>query len=609
MRTVSQQWKSNQNKNFVGESDIKIILDVTDPEAVADAEATANTATYYSKPEQVINDKDKTIKNYATLEQNFWCLDGTNRVLPEYNNSSPLTGIGDVGYVSGILSKADRTFENNPIITLSFSRVFSTTIPAITIIWNRLNGEYATDFKVTVLNGDDVVIAKSVTGNSSVDCIIYEDFASYDKITIEIIKWCKPISRVRLTEIDLGISKEFLKEAIISMSIQEEVDAVGASLPTNTLKFELDNSDEFFNPYNEEGFYRYLCRRQRIIAKVGYYNNVLDYMEWVQMGEFFLSNWDSPQNKITANFEANNLLSFLNNRKYIECNVGSSGTSLYDLADTLLLSAGLRKNADGSPKWILSNVLKNIITTGIIPVCTQLEALQYIAQAACCVLFCDNIGNIHIEPINEQTTDYAVNLFNSYQFPEIEVQKILGKVQVNCYTYKAASDSTELFNGILDITGDETVAIEYSTPTFDASSVSFSITGATSHSAVKYNNGCRLTLNGCSGSVTVVISGKPIETSTRIVSIVNDPNSDDEQDIDNPLITSYEHARIVGLWVKDWLTKRNQVSTEWRCDPRLNAMDIIQIENKYAAINKLRVGYVEMRYNGSFKGKLTGRLL
>lgn len=613
MRAVSDNWKEKQRANFVGESDVKITLDITDPEAVADASASSNTVAQHSKTSQVINDKDKTIKNYATLEQNFWCLDGSNEILPIVPSTpQEKAQIGDVGYVSGGLCKGDCSFNSNPIITLTFSRVFTATIPAITITWSTMDNEFAREFKLTVYNGETAIFEQTIENNTDISNIIYHDFASYNRITLEIIKWSKPLTRARLADIDLGLSKEFFKNEIISMSFLEEVDAVTATLPTNQFKFELDNSTDFFNPYNEEGFNKYLCSRQRVISKIGYYNETTQSVEWIQMGEYYLSDWNSPQNTLTAQFEANNLLSFLNNKRYIECYVTESGVTLYSLAENLLSNAGLRKNADGSNKWVISDTLQNITTTGILPVCTQFEALQYIAQAACCVLFCDNQGNIHIEPLPDDEYDYRIDSFNSYKFPEVEVQKILGKVNVNCYTNKPSNDWEELFNGILDVTGDETIIIEFSSPTLILNGTTFqcSVTGnVQSYEAEWYNSACRLHLYGCSGEVTVVINGKSVDTSSRIVSVVNDSSADDEQDIDNPLITSYEQAKSVGIWVKNWLIKRNRVSTDWRCDPRLNALDIISVQNKYEAINKVRATSISITYNGGFKGKMTGRLI
>ena len=58
MRSVSNKWKQNQAKDFVGECDVKVVIDITDPAAVEDATPSTNGVTYYSKPTQIIGDKD-----------------------------------------------------------------------------------------------------------------------------------------------------------------------------------------------------------------------------------------------------------------------------------------------------------------------------------------------------------------------------------------------------------------------------------------------------------------------------------------------------------------------------------------------------------------------
>lgn len=609
MKSVSVNWKNNQSKNFVDECELKITLDITDPQALVDAKPKANSSVYFSRIEKIVNDRDKAIQNYATLEQNFWCLDGSNYHLPKYSWLLPLQNIGSVGYISGVLSNTNGTFATNPMITLTFSRVFTTTIPAISILWDKSSEEYALDFNIKIYNGETIIADEKIIGNTKVESIVYVEFNDYDKITVEIKKWCKPFSRARITGIDLGILKEFSKKEIISMNISESVDVIGATLPTNHIQFELDNSDDFFNPYNADGFYKYLCRRQKVTSKIGYYNPSHNSIEWIQLGEYYLSNWNSPQNTIKASFEADNLATTFLNQKHIESNTTEKGISLHTIAQQILSSSKLPLSPDATVKWFLDNSLRDYKTTGVLPPCTKLEALQYIAQAACCVFYCDNVGNIHIEPINDKNTDYYINRFNSYQLPEIEVQRIIGRVNVNCYTNKSSSEKIELFNGTLNIEGDENVKIEFSTPTLDIDSLEINITGAKSFSSIEYNKGCSLFLYGCTGEVSIIILGKTIETSSRIVTIINDKNAEDEQYIDNPLITSFAQAKAVGAWVMDWLTKRNQVSTSWRCDPRINALDKISLENKFSNRHSARVTSVEMNYNGGIKGKLKGRLI
>jgi hypothetical protein len=78
--------------------------------------------------------------------------------------------------------------------------------------------------------------------------------------------------------------------------------------------------------------------------------------------------------------------------------------------------------------------------------------------------------------------------------------------------------------------------------------------------------------------------------------------------VNNPLITSQERASAIGLWVKDYMKNRKIVSTNWRADPRLDALDEVSIENDYGT-NSVIMTNVEYSYNGAFRGSGEGRVV
>lgn len=78
MESVSQTWIDNQNRTFVSESDVEILLTVTDPEAQENATASDNGSVYLSDTESIVDPKSIEAKKYVTLEKQFWRLDGTH---------------------------------------------------------------------------------------------------------------------------------------------------------------------------------------------------------------------------------------------------------------------------------------------------------------------------------------------------------------------------------------------------------------------------------------------------------------------------------------------------------------------------------------------------
>ena len=203
MIAVSQAWKDNQSQNLVNESYIRIAFKISDPEAIEDASLSANNEVWFSRVEETIDGEDKNIVPYATLEKNRWLLDGSKKLLPDSTN------VSDTSYISNQLSLDNCLYSSNPIITIAFSEVHRVTIPAISLVFDEENGEYARDFKVHIYKDSVKTDTITVTDNTSVKVIVQKDITEYDEIQIEIVKWCLPNRRARVSEIFLGIVKEF----------------------------------------------------------------------------------------------------------------------------------------------------------------------------------------------------------------------------------------------------------------------------------------------------------------------------------------------------------------------------------------------------------------
>ena len=60
--------------------------------------------------------------------------------------------------------------------------------------------------------------------------------------------------------------------------------------------------------------------------------------------------------------------------------------------------------------------------------------------------------------------------------------------------------------------------------------------------------------------------------------------------------------------VENYMKNRMVLSSDWRADPRLDALDIVTNENNYNK-NKVLMTSVDYSYNGAFKGKGEGRVI
>src|SRR5690606_5564134 len=279
--------------------------------------------------DQVVSRTVRKITPYATLERNLWVLDGSKKILPT-------TNFVDTSYVGNVLSNSDCTFTSNPVVELTFPRVFNSHLPGLIIIWDTAHGDYAVDFKITLYKEGVKGSEKLVTGNDTVRTVVDMDINEYDKIVVEILKWSSPRRRARIAKIHLGYSITYGKKDLFgTFTHSQEVDPLSAKLPKMSLKFSVNNVDDSYNPYNQTGISKYLMERQEIQVRYGYriesgvewimledltWGDIEEKswkelegeeIEWIPGGTFYLSGWDAPQNGLYADFEARDILEFM----------------------------------------------------------------------------------------------------------------------------------------------------------------------------------------------------------------------------------------------------------------------------------------------------------
>lgn len=422
MQAVSKTWKEEQKKKLIeSESFVDILLVVGDPSAKADASATDNGHFAASNTAQVVDRIDRVPVRYATLERNIWLGDGTFELLP------PKPPYGDNGYIGDVLSGNDGTYKIIPKITISFSKMYQSVIPGLTITWGTAyEGEYASTYRVSWYNGTTLVDSKTVEDNKDVKSSFFADIQGYDKITVEALKWSIPRRRARIERIVVGIERAYRKRDIFKYTHSMFVDPLSAELPKAEITFEVENLNGKYNPYNSTGENKYFMERQIVQVKYGY--KFGKDTEWIKAGTFFLSEWDCPQNGITAKFTARDGIEYMS-----DTYTGPSSGTLMSIALAAFQQSELPVVSDGGVAWAIDSSLSSIqvASSADLSSNTIAEVLQYVANAACCVFYQDRDGRFHIEPLPNETTDYRIDQFNSYENAEISLTKQLKAVNVN----------------------------------------------------------------------------------------------------------------------------------------------------------------------------------
>ena len=82
--------------------------------------------------------------------------------------------------------------------------------------------------------------------------------------------------------------------------------------------------------------------------------------------------------------------------------------------------------------------------------------------------------------------------------------------------------------------------------------------------------------------------------------------SGETQTLDNNFIANEEQAIEVAEWVCDSLRSRQQVSGEFRGDPRLDLFDVVEVESKYGDISGVVLTDVKYSFAGAFRATYSG---
>lgn len=113
-------------------------------------------------------------------------------------------------------------------------------------------------------------------------------------------------------------------------------------------------------------------------------------------------------------------------------------------------------------------------------------------------------------------------------------------------------------------------------------------------------------LTGITGACEVSISGKEYFINQARVSRQLNPTGRLEQ-WENPLVSDTVHAADLADWIGDYLKADREYDLNYRGEPRIDANDIMFLENKYVPDLLLRVYEHTLKFNGALSGIIKAR--
>jgi hypothetical protein len=336
----------------------------------------------FSNIGEVINDIKTPSGKYASFEPGLWVLDGTFDHVPD--NKSAV----ETGWWSTAVSGEDGVFASPPVIRFTFTKVVSTL--GWTLYFDSMAKQYAKKVRITAYDASGNEIDTGVYENASALMAVQHYAGEYYAVQFEFLETSEPFRRVRLSEIDFGITKAYDRGSLGSVSLTYGADIISESLPSRELIFTFDNSDKQYNLLNPDGVYQHLQEGQRISAKFSIGG------EEVDMGEFRFTYADASRSGIVPEIAAHDALYALDGSAFD----GGTGAEMTLSAAISAVLGGyeLERAFDGSAASVM-------VTLSSPKGTSTRECIRMLAQAAMCTAYIDRDGVLRFTQLSPAASE------------------------------------------------------------------------------------------------------------------------------------------------------------------------------------------------------------
>lgn len=362
MQTASREYKESVRQALRQWSHIKVTLGMINQEAQASAHIphTQNYA-YYSNLEKPLDNYD--VKElYATCDQDYSTVDGSMYFLPRDGR--------DIIMNAGAVS-----LKPFGAIEVRFPKPHD--IKGLTIEFGK---SYPVDF---ILESE--IGAMEIKGNGDGHFVTDAIFRNATFIRMTPSKMVNGQSRFRMNKITMGTGIYFDGRNTLSATKKEHISPISEELPTIDFELTADNKNRAYDIENEESTLHFLEVGQDVEVIYGYELKPGS-IEWIPGAKLFLKEWSADDEEVS--FSASDRFDSMAGT-YYRGKHRAGGISLYDLAEDVLLDAGVDKR-----EYWIDPYLKTVEIHNPMPAVQHKEALQIVANAGRCILYQNRAGDI-----------------------------------------------------------------------------------------------------------------------------------------------------------------------------------------------------------------------
>lgn len=577
MQSVSSNYNPYPDERW---SNVRVSFGLIDVDAAEDATPTATSEAEISKLEQIHNRIIKTDKKVATLEQDYFLLDGTYE-LPEEDN-------GEVGWWSGEISDSNGIFAIPQVLECTFSELQSSV--GFTIIFDEKTNQHASDFRIEIFDVQNKLVGEdNVVGNTLDRHVSEMPVDGYNRVRITFVKTHLPFRRVRVTELVFGVIRTFNGDNVTNLTLLTELSPTMENLPTGELVWTFENVDRKYNMINPDGVYRYLQQGQKITAEIGV-GSRRDNIEYVNAGTYYYTSSTAEDSAMTAQIVAHDQLYGLDRGLYRK---GINATdTVVNIVNDIIADSGVSLGVS-----IPTDISTRVIGRNI-PVVSHREALRMVAQAAMCVCFINRDDALAFTEIIETTPTDVLDNDNMYSPAKVGITEYINTVEATAYNVYVDSwnDPAEIYKTGIAIYGTKDVWITHG----GAEITSSNITGGTIDKAEYYLYACKLTITA-TAEVELILNGYKVELLETIYRAQNlNGNAESVKKVENPLVRK-EFVQDFAEWNLAIEQKRVHYSLQERGHPAREIADTVKIYDAYSENRNAIITRQEYQYDGTLR--------
>lgn len=584
--------------------------------------------------DEAIIDDDRKGKNYASLEEDYFRLNGTF-VLPN-NVADKNPGIG---YVSNLTFEDDQEIKFTPFqISTSFEE--GATVNGLTMYFQNNN---PLTLEIQVTSGTDVETFTeedcTISSNGVVQLTFSDRVISFLRIYVTDVLY--PNRRLRLQEVDFGLSAIYEGEELISFKTIEQIDRFNDSIPSNEIEVKIGDFNSSFDFKNDKGITKYLNNNVLIKPYVGVVTDG-NGIEYCLKGTYWLDSYDTDSKEATLN--GKDVYSKLQDKDFDKYYLVVDGRKQQPGAT---VSDWLKFKAE---KWgvtiddqhISGKEIYNFIDDVYSKIDTKVNNLQKMAIVGGGTFNADRYGNVVYKTLYSENVTNQTGKFISFDtmkdYPKITVDTPIKTFTVNETTVTNVTPPDEydvLYENSFDYTGDVELYIDVEEwsdmllPELDncyllTSSWSVDPTqpegqqgyyGSIQDTYAYLKLRCVRTETNPNALSTIKIKGYNDQTNTT-ANTKNVDSTGSDISITNDFIATNGYSdikKVSDAIINFNVNNRNKysISFSYNGDPSIECGDVMYAESKYDQENYDRfiVTKIESEFAGSYSESIEGDII